>query len=104
MVAPLGSTLGAAGDGELLGLRSKLGIPSAANDQSGRLASAQELPVPGRAFVEPWLRYAGPRNRSKAMLRHDRRAATRRPGPAAGFSASGGRAAGAYRRSSAESS
>src|SRR3954471_19352444 len=39
MVAPLGSTLGAAGDGELLVLRSKLGIPSAANDQSGRLAT-----------------------------------------------------------------
>ena len=51
-------TLGAAGDGELLGLRSKLGIPSAANDQSGRLAPAEELPVPRRARVSPRLRYA----------------------------------------------
>src|SRR4051795_4570245 len=59
MGAPLGSTLGAAGDGELLVLRSKLGIPSAANDQSGRLAPAEELPVPRRACVEPRLRYTG---------------------------------------------
>src|SRR3954470_11468671 len=58
MVAPLGSTLGAAADGELLVLRSKLGIPSAANDQSGRLATAEELPVPRRTGVEPRLRYA----------------------------------------------
>ena len=49
----LGSTLGAEGDGELLGSSSKLGIPSAANDQSGRLASAEELPVP-----PPRLRFA----------------------------------------------
>jgi hypothetical protein len=41
---------GAAGNGELLRLRSKLGIPSAANDQSGRLAPAEELPVPRRAL------------------------------------------------------
>ena len=37
--APLARfALGAAGDGDLPGLRSKLGIPSAANDQSGRLS------------------------------------------------------------------
>src|SRR3954464_11111632 len=57
MVAPLGSTLGAAGDGELLVLRSKLGIPSAANDQSGRLATAKKGPVPRRARVAPRLRF-----------------------------------------------
>src|SRR3954463_12138524 len=66
MVAPLGSTLGAGGDGELLRLRSKLGIPSAANDQSGRLAPAEELPVPRRACVEPRLRYAGRPTRGTA--------------------------------------
>src|SRR3954464_12804688 len=69
MVAPLGSTLGAAGDGELLVLRSKLGIPSAANDQSGRLATAEELPVPRRARVAPRLRFGGLRGGAKRCLR-----------------------------------
>ena len=47
MIAPLARfTLGAEGDGSLLGLRSKLGTPAAANDQSGRLSSGREAPRP----------------------------------------------------------